>query len=67
MNPSGCIVNYRKASPDIELQATKLRLKNDIEADVVYRKAVRATIGSAGLMELACPVDWSPTEGSGRN
>lgn len=50
-------VDLRDGSQDIELQEAELRFKNDNEADVVYRMAVRATTSSSGLMELAlaCP------------
>lgn len=50
-------VNLRDGSQDIELQEAELRFKNDKDADVVYRMAVRATASSSGLMELAlaCP------------
>ena len=50
-------VDLRDGSKDIELQEAELRFKNDNNADVVYRMAMRATTGSSGLMELAlaCP------------
>ncbi|TAP45180.1 hypothetical protein [Arthrobacter sp. S39] len=50
-------VGLRDGSKDIELQEAELRFKNDNNADVVYRMAMRATTGSSGLMELAlaCP------------
>lgn len=50
-------VNLRDGSKDIELQEAELRFKNDNNADVVYRLALRATTSSDGLMELAlaCP------------
>lgn len=50
-------VDLRDGSQEIELQEAELRFKNDNDADVVYRMAVRATTGSSGLMELAlaCP------------
>jgi hypothetical protein len=50
-------VDLRDGGKDIELQEAELRFKNNNEANVVYRMAVRATTGSSGLMELAlaCP------------
>lgn len=50
-------VNLRNGGKEIELQEAELRFKNDNDADVVYRMAVRATTSSDGLMELAlaCP------------
>lgn len=50
-------VNLRDGSKEIELQEAELRFKNDNNADVVYRMAVRAATSSDGLMELrlACP------------
>ena len=49
--------DLRDGSKDIELQEAQLRFKNDNNADVVYRLAMRATTSSSGLMELAlaCP------------
>ena len=50
-------VKLRDGSQDIEMQEAELRFKNDKDADVVYRMAVRATTTGNGLMELAlaCP------------
>jgi hypothetical protein len=50
-------VKLRDGSTEIELQEAELRFKNNNNADVVYRMAVRATASSDGLMELglACP------------
>lgn len=50
-------VKLRDDGREIEMQQAELRFKNDSDADVVYRLAVRTTTSSNGLMELAlaCP------------
>lgn len=56
-------VDFRDGSRRIQMQEAALRFKNDTDADVIYRMAVRATNSSNGLMGLAmaCPSEL-PTE-----
>lgn len=56
-------VAFRDGSRKIQMQEVALRYKDDRDADVIHRMAVRATDSSNGLMELAmaCPSNL-PTE-----
>ncbi|MEJ1178658.1 MULTISPECIES: hypothetical protein [unclassified Pseudarthrobacter] len=65
MDQTGSVyVALRDGTGDIEMREAELQFKNDYNADVTYRMAVRATSSSSGLLELslACPTGLQTEE-----